>query len=306
MQKLDRLTVINIAIVGLIILLIFGVWLSQRGDSDQDRLSRTDVEEAGSSDAAAKACGSQRTYDLIKRDLFRRAARIRGSGGSAFDRLSAAAVVRVEDPVMTERDAELGAISCSGRLSLDLPPGLAVVGGRRTLQADIEYRLQPAADGSGNVPILEGADAILIPLATLARVDAPLSPRIDPQVTDQSGIPESVPSVPPLPPSPGGGSPTATRGMAGPSFNCRLARTRGEIAVCNDPGLAALDRQMAGQFQTAMAATDARRQQWLRATRDSFLRYRDRCGTSACIADAYRGRMREIDDIVSGRWRPGS
>ncbi len=172
MRKLDRLTVVNLAIVGLILLLIFGVWLSRRGDSDRDRLGGDEIGQAGSGDVTAKRCGSQRTYDLIKRDLFRRAAQIRGSDRSAFDRLSAVAVVRMEAPVMTGRDDELGTVSCSGRLSLDLPPGVAVVGGRRTLQADLVYRLQPAADGSGDVPILEGADAILVPLATLASVRA--------------------------------------------------------------------------------------------------------------------------------------
>ena len=38
-------------------------------------------------------------------------------------------------------------------------------------------------------------------------------------------------------------------------------------------------------------------------TRDRFLGYRDRCPTDSCIATTYRGRMREIDDIMAGRWR---
>ena len=303
MRKLDRLTVVNLAIVGLIILLIFGVWLSRRDESALDRLGENATGQAGSREGAAKRCGSQRTYDLIKRDLFRRAAQIRGADRSAFDRLSAVAVVRMESPVMTGRNDELGTVNCSGRLSLDLPPGVAVVGGRRTLQADLVYRLQPAADGSGDVPILEGADSILVPLATLASVRASQPP------VGQQGPAESN-MAGPMPPSPEPPDvsmpPPAQLGpAASPSFNCRLARTRGEVAVCRDAGLAALDRQMAAQYQRAMAAADPRRRQWLQATRDSFLRYRDRCGTTACMADAYRGRMREIDDIITGRWVPG-
>jgi uncharacterized protein len=42
----------------------------------------------------------------------------------------------------------------------------------------------------------------------------------------------------------------------------------------------------------------------LQRTRASFLRFRDRCTSDACIADTYRGRMREISDIMSGRWSP--
>ena len=90
---------------------------------------------------------------------------------------------------------------------------------------------------------------------------------------------------------------------ASPSFNCRSARTRGEIAVCSDPGLAALDRQMAAQFSTAMAQGDSRQRSLLQRTRNDFLRYRDNCPTNGCIAETYRGRMREIRDISSGRWR---
>jgi hypothetical protein len=40
----------------------------------------------------------------------------------------------------------------------------------------------------------------------------------------------------------------------------------------------------------------------LTRTRDSFLIYRDRCTSNDCIAETYRGRMREIRDIMLGRW----
>jgi hypothetical protein len=42
----------------------------------------------------------------------------------------------------------------------------------------------------------------------------------------------------------------------------------------------------------------------LERTRGRFLAYRERCGSDACIADAYRGRIREIRDIMAGRWHP--
>jgi uncharacterized protein len=84
-----------------------------------------------------------------------------------------------------------------------------------------------------------------------------------------------------------------------------LSRTRGEIAVCRVEGLAGLDRQMAAQYRRAIASGDPRQHALLRATRDAFLRYRDSCPSDGCIAGAYRDRMREIDDIMAGRWRPG-
>ena len=74
--------------------------------------------------------------------------------------------------------------------------------------------------------------------------------------------------------------------------------------MCGDAGLAALDRNMAAQFSRSMAAASPEQQALLRRTRDRFIGYRDRCPTNACIGDAYTGRMREIRDIMEGRWQP--
>jgi uncharacterized protein len=41
----------------------------------------------------------------------------------------------------------------------------------------------------------------------------------------------------------------------------------------------------------------------LQRSRDRFLAYRDQCPSSACIAETYRGRIREIRDIASGGLR---
>jgi uncharacterized protein len=105
------------------------------------------------------------------------------------------------------------------------------------------------------------------------------------------------------PPAPAAPAPAPPRATASPSFNCASARTRGEIAVCNDAGLASLDRQMASQFNSAMGRADSGERALLQRTRGRFLSYRDSCRSDSCIADAYRGRMREIQDIMAGRWQ---
>ena len=74
--------------------------------------------------------------------------------------------------------------------------------------------------------------------------------------------------------------------------------------MCNDDGLASLDRQMASQFYSARSRADPAERALLERTRGRFLAYRDRCGSNACMAAAYRDRMREISDIMAGRWRP--
>ena len=74
--------------------------------------------------------------------------------------------------------------------------------------------------------------------------------------------------------------------------------------MCRDSGLAGLDRQMASQFNSAMSQAGPEERALLQRTRSRFLSYRDSCRSDACIADAYRGRMREISDIMAGRWAP--
>lgn len=290
--------------LGAVVLLLLIVWFfSSNRSADQDKLIGNESASAAASDPE-KLCSSKATYDLIKRDLFRRAAQVRGSDQSAFDRLSAYASLRVENPVLESEDGGKGSANCSASLSLDLPPGVAVVGGRRSLAADVDYTVQRAADDSGRVVLLRNADAIVTPLATLVRVSqtpaAPVAPEATvPQVSDPlAPTPETA--APQAAPAP---EPQATT-TARPSFSCGAARTRGEIAVCEDPGLASLDRQMAAQFNRAMSEADGGKRALLQRTRNRFLSYRDSCRSDSCIADAYRGRMREISDIMAGSWQP--
>jgi hypothetical protein len=304
---------------GVVLLLLAAVFLTRRGDPDQDKLVGAENASA-SADDPEKRCASKATYDMIKRELFRRAAEVRGSDQAAFDRLAAEASIRMERPVLESENSDRGSVSCSGSLSLDLPPGVAVVGGRRSLSADVDYGLQRAADGSGQVLTLSNADAIITPLATLGRTaQQPAAPVIEPTDPTYDGPGEVVPepnAPPPIAPAPPPGQvpqvreqqptppppPPRATASARPSFNCANARTRGERAVCSDAGLASLDRQMAGQFNRALAEASPGERQMLVRTRNRFLGFRDRCGSDACIADAYRGRMEEIRDIMSGQF----
>ena len=287
---------------GLVLLVLLVAYFASRGNADQDKLTSPNV-TASSETSRDKLCASSTTYDLIKRDLFRRAAQVRGSDQGAYDQISSSAVVRMENPVMEGEDSSTGAVRCSGSLSLDLPPGVAVVGGRRTLAANVDYSVRQAADGSGPVVLLSNADAIITPLATLSRVAAPaVEPSAVPD-DNQTMATEEEEEPAPAPASPTAPEPTR-QSSARPSFNCASARTRGEIAVCADAQLAALDRQMAGQYSRAIAGASPEQRAILQRTRDRFLGYRDRCQNNSCIGDAYVGRMREIRDIMNGRWQP--
>jgi hypothetical protein len=283
------------ALLGGIVILLGLLWyFSANRSPDQDKLTGNEIASTAPA-SNEKLCASSSTYGLIKRDLFRRAAELRGSDQAAYDKIAASAVIRMENPVLESEDKSTGALNCSGSLSLDLPPGVVVVGGRRTLTADVDYTIQRAADGSGTVVLLRNADAIVAPLATLSRVAAPAGPETIAPITDP---------LAPLEPNGGAPEPVPEPQAARPSFDCAEAATAGERAVCADPGLAALDRNMAAQYSRSIAAATSDRRAILRQTRDRFLAYRDRCPNRQCIADAYVGRMREIRDITEGRWQP--
>jgi hypothetical protein len=167
--------------------------------------------------------------------------------------------------------------------------------------------LMPLTGAEADVAAAEPAPAEEPPVATPPppvapkRAEAPKreEPRAAPapaprrQADNQAPPRRSPPVAAPTAPAP------RVIATARPSFNCRYARTSGEIAVCNDAGLAALDRQMAAQFYSALARARPGQRAMLQRTRNKFLAYRDRCGSTACMAEAYQGRMREIADIMA-------
>ena len=308
-RPMRRLTPTQVGlIIAAVLILAFAIWIAvglRGGNPDTLPDNQT---AAAAQTSPAKICASQTTYDLIKRELFRRAAMLRGSDQAAFDKLATYAVVRIDRPLLASEDESTGAVGCTGSLTLDLPPGVAVVGGRRSLTGEIGYALQGSADGNGKVLTLTNADAIVTPLATLARVGGgavdPLAPaQPDPLAPDLELPPPAEAPPPGAPPPVVAPPPPSPQASANPSFNCANARTRGEIAVCRDPGLAALDRQMAAQYRSAFASSDRRTRAELERSRGRFLGYRDRCPSDDCIADTYRGRIREIRDIVDDGMR---
>lgn len=283
------------------VLLASSVWDSRWSDNE----NAVGNELAGATAPNPEAlCAAQATYDAIRRELFRRAAQVRGSDQQAYTRLTDFALLRVNGPVVRDFNDQLGSVTCSGTANLDLPPGVAVAGGRRSLSGDIDYMVQRSADGTGNVVRLGNADVIVVPLATLSRSGAPLTaPLVPPELESPTFDDQQQPPPVQQPQQQDDDEARSTPAVADPSFNCDRARTRGEIAVCRDPGLAALDRQMAGQFNAAMSRADSEQRALLLRTRGRFLSYRDRCATNQCVAETYRSRMREISDIMAGRWR---
>jgi hypothetical protein len=272
-----------------------------------------------------KACASDATYDRLKELVFDEAARIRNSDPRNLDPLAAAAVVRMEAPVVNSRDDELNVTVCSGRFILELPPGAEnAFDGKRRLEAEVEYAAQAAVDGSGLVYQMDGAEPIIYRLATFGMKGAPL-PKIAvaaPEPTSAAAAPAEPPLMPPVaeparrpPPAPAPSPPVrtaerppalapvsapGTRVTVRPSFNCRYGRTRTEKMICSSPRLAAQDRAMASLYYDLMANADPATRGHLRRSRDAFLGHREQCRSESCVNSTYASRMAELRNIGRG------
>lgn len=320
----------TIALAALLFVLAVGVGFSlTRPNAEQTSKAKTDVAE-GKNDRYQEACASGATYERLKTLVFEQAARVRNSDPENLNLLATNAVARMERPAVKSRDEELDVIVCTGRFVIELPPGAEKgIGGERRLVADVEYAAQAAADGSGLLYQLKGAEPIVYKLAAfnlqnqpqqqpigepsnqMAEAQVPVPPAEVDDGPDTAAPPQSQPR--PAPPRP---APPASRAeptppqqqpqpqpkataQARPSFNCGSARTRGELMVCNNSRLGTLDRRMSSLYFQALSDADEGQRRALQTTRNRFLAYRDRCRDEACVADAYQGRMQEIRDIMS-------
>ncbi len=81
-----------------------------------------------------------------------------------------------------------------------------------------------------------------------------------------------------------------------PAFNCRRARSEVTQAICSDAGLAALDRQLSSRFATLDRSADPATVQRIHQGETAFLNARQTCSDRECIAEAYRLRLRELDE----------
>ncbi len=150
------------------------------------------------------SCASSIAYDRLKSRLFDQAlAGYRGDRAN-LDTLADYSTVRMEGPVVESRDDALDITRCKGRFILDVPPGAERgFGGERRLAADIRYTAQGAADGSGLVYQLIGAEPLVARLAAFDVTGGAFRPppAIDTGRTDTevAAVPEPVREAAPEP-----------------------------------------------------------------------------------------------------------
>lgn len=153
---------------------------------------------------------------------------------------------------------------------------------------------------------LTDAPTVAAPAAPAAvSVETPAPPPVARQVTvavaPEPAAPQPVrrPAPPPRPEPVVIAAPEPP--IARPSFNCAYARSRSERMVCGDPQLARLDRRLNRAFAAAVDAGVPRRP--LRALQDRWIvgeREAAAHRSPDALADAYRRRIAELEDLARG------
>jgi len=91
------------------------------------------------------------------------------------------------------------------------------------------------------------------------------------------------------------------------SFDCREARYRDELLICERPGLAQLDQQLATLYRQKIGNIAKERKDEFQQHEVYFLRARRECrNDSHCIEQSYRNRIQELENFASEEERERS
>lgn len=127
------------------------------------------------------------------------------------------------------------------------------------------------------------------PQTAIRQAPVQTGPREAPVQLAMRSADEAVPVPPPV---------RTARGLANrPSFDCRRSSSAITHAICGDPELAALDRQLASRFIALDSNADRGTVEAVHGGQTTFLNDRQSCTDRDCLVEVYRNRLRQLDEI---------
>jgi len=249
------------------------------------------------------SCGDSAAGRLIREELFRLAGGLPGADQAQLSQGVSYASVRIDSARPKAEHA--GFVECNGWVALDLPPGLAVDGGRTNLNAELSYAL--AYDrGRMRVESLTGEGRLVRTLATLG--PAPKEPEQGEPIEPAQLASVKARTAPLAVAEVKRSAPTATpmrtarpASKAAPAAASACVGSRAEQIICANTNLTSLDRQLSLLYRQSWNQADEKRRAALLGTRQHFNDRRDACASSNCMTTAYLSRLKEISDIMAGR-----
>jgi hypothetical protein len=243
--------------------------------------------------AATDYCGDPSAADLVKAELFRRAADLRPSERARLEHAAPHANLRIDSAA--SKGIETG---CSGWLAIDFPRGLVVDGSRSNLNAEIGFRLVQRGEGL-LLTGLSKVDGLVRSIATLGPPPEPEAVTKEiaavalPKTRNDKAAKVAAATTPDAAPKP---SATDQAKSA-----CAGEGSRSERIVCASDNLSSLDRQLALLYRQSWKEADEKKRAALVGSRQRFNERRDACGSSNCMTTAYVTRLREISEIMAGK-----
>lgn len=221
-----------------------------------------DVEQAeyGAEAEAVNPCGSPETYQTIKGIVFDEV--VKGINGDPVPindlRRSVAATMKF--PRVTGSQPDLERTDCAGRLVLGIPPAARrAFDNEPELEADVDYSVQPAADGSGDIVMVEGIQFIVGRLISAENFRSAnrLASRGGPQLERTFN----------------------------PSFDCGQRLTNVERMICQDENLAFKDRRLSDAFKDRLGALSGYDRTIFLNFQRNALADRAKCPNTSCVND---------------------
>ena len=217
----------------------------------------------------ADICGAQTTYDSVKNAIFDQAIKQVSGDTVALNDLRRNVSVNMQYPLVKGINDQLHRTDCTGRLVLGLPPGVSsAFAGERELNADVEYSVQPAADGNGSVITSNGIGFIVQRLIAADELRA-------------------------MQTLAGQGGPQLTR-TYNPSFNCGRNLQNVERMICQEESLSAKDRQLSTAFKEKLANFIGTDRQILLAKQRQKLEKRANCPDVSCVNSWYDQQLVDL------------
>lgn len=272
----QRLIQWSLLATGILLLVLGLAFFGGRSESDvvAEPLNSAEMEidetvpESGISDLG-ELCGSDATYAGLKDIIFDKASELYGGPGP-LDSLRKSVRLRMQVPTVEGIDEELIRADCSGHGVIDLPPDvMEAFGGKRTLEADLDYAIQPAADGSGAVLRVGGIGDLVTALASAASL-------VRSSQVASAGGPQLQKTY-------------------NPSFDCGRRLTNVERMVCQSEQLAALDRALSDRYFELRKSVSKAEWKVIMDSQRQFLADRGRCADEACIERTYVTQSRLLD-----------
>lgn len=274
-----RVNWLVLTIVGLVVLVLL-LWLllarGRDGPAEPVVVTGSDVlNESVAPLPGPELCASESIYRQIRDIVFDRAIEQFEGDPASLNSLRAAASVRMQYPVLRDFDPDIRRADCSGRLILDIPPAAQdEFGGASALQGDLEFALQPAADGGNAVVELGGVEVVVQRIVAAAHQLAAAR-----AAASDRRLPDSYDEM----------------------LDCAGDLSGAESMICDDPLLARRDRALFDRYRIVRDMLPPADRQRAEETQRRFLDRRLGCEDPACLAELYSDRAAELDRLAASQ-----